>query len=151
MRVVDSHADLGDAAVLNPLCQQQFRVFVAPRARRLLRSAPGMRSRRAATSALGGALSQISTGDRTSLEAIQVRPGRLARRRRAGSATSSNPGSKLPKAAYTTMCWRSHSPTSSRASPGAFWLVWPWLRGKVDRRRRPTCLSAGTRNEHAMR
>ena len=81
---------------------------------------------------LGLVPKQISTGDRTILGKISKRgnkylqdavragrPRRAAAARAAGSATASSPGSRRPPSGCTTTCWRSRSPTSSRASPGA--------------------------------
>jgi len=84
---------------------------------------------------LGLVPKQISTGDRTILGKISRRGNRYLRvlfvqaawvvliNRKSGSAMGSSPGSRQPGGGCITMCWRSHSPTSSPVSPGAFWLV----------------------------
>jgi transposase len=82
---------------------------------------------------LGLVPKQMSTGDRTILGSISRRGNRYLRklfvqaawvvgqaRARAAGTMASNPGSRPPRSAYTTMCWRSRSPTSSPASPGRF-------------------------------
>jgi transposase len=77
---------------------------------------------------------QISTGDRTISAAYQSaaiaicepclfrRPGSCWQGwgQRVGSATDSNPGSRLPRGGCITTCWRLRSPTSSPVSPGLF-------------------------------
>jgi transposase len=84
---------------------------------------------------LGLVPKQISTGDRTILGKISKRGNRYLRvlfvqaawvvliKLRAGSATGSSLGSKPPRSDFTATCWRSRSPTSSPALPGAFWLT----------------------------
>ena len=83
---------------------------------------------------LGLVPKQISTGDRTILGSISKRGNRYLRAcssrrpgscwsrsgRSIGSATGSSPGSRPPKSACTTTCWRLRSPTSWPASPGRF-------------------------------
>ena len=51
------------------------------------------------------------------------RRGSFSSSRRAGSVTGSSRGSRPPRSGCTTTCWRSHSPTSSPASPGVYWLA----------------------------
>ena len=74
----------------------------------------------------------VPTGGRTILGKISRRGNRYLRvlfvqaawvvliKPKTGSATGSNPGSRRPGSGCITMCWRSPSPTSSPASPGAF-------------------------------
>jgi transposase len=79
---------------------------------------------------LGLVPKQISTGDGTILGMISKRGNKYLRTLfvhrvvllRPGSwesAMASSPGSRRPPGGCTTMCWRSRSPTSWRASPGA--------------------------------
>ena len=78
---------------------------------------------------LGLVPKQISTGDRTILGAISRHGNRYLRALFVQAAwvvlirmtaTGSRPGSMPPRKDCTTMCWRSRSPTSWRASPGPF-------------------------------
>jgi transposase len=82
---------------------------------------------------LGLVPKQFSTGDRTILGKISKRGNRYLRAlfraggrccsrsgRSIGSAMDLRPGSKRPRSACITTCWRSPSPTSSPASPGRF-------------------------------
>ena len=102
---------------------------------------------------LGLVPKQISTGDRTILGKISKRGNRYLRvlfvqaawvvliKPKSWDATGSSPGSRQPRSGCTTTCSPSHSPTSWRASPGAFSLVVGTSRR--GRSRQPP-------NEHAM-
>ena len=84
---------------------------------------------------LGLVPKQISTGDRTILGKISRRGNRYLRvlfvqaawvvliKPKSWERHGLNPGSRRPGSGCITMCWRSHSPTSSPASPGAFWRM----------------------------
>ena len=84
---------------------------------------------------LGLVPEQISTGDRTILGKISKRGNRYLRvlfvqaawvvliKPKSWERQGSSPGSKPPRSGCTATCWRSRSPTSSPASPGAFWLM----------------------------
>src|SRR4030095_16322519 len=94
---------------------------------------PGMRLPRAATSRLGGGWSRSRSrrGIARSLArypnaAIATcaccsfrPPGSYCSGRRAGSATGSNPGSRLPNDGCTTTCWRTGLPRNSDTLPRA--------------------------------
>jgi len=79
---------------------------------------------------LGLVPKQISTGDRTILGKISKRGNKYLRtlfvqaarvvllRPASWERHGLNPGSRRPPSGSTTTCWRSRSPTSSRASPG---------------------------------
>jgi transposase len=96
------------------------------------RSAPATCSRRDATSRLGSGWHQSRCRREIAPSSARSRSGEIAicacfscKRRgsfssspRAGSGTGSSRGSRPQRSGCTTTCWRSHSPISSRVSPG---------------------------------
>jgi len=105
---------------------------------------------------------QISTGDRTILGKISKRGNRylrvlfvqaawvvLVKVKPDRWATGLSLGSRPPRSGCITMCWRSHSLTSSRASRERF-CSWPSLRGeqassRVIDREKPSYLPRSAR------
>ena len=84
---------------------------------------------------LGLVPKQISTGDRTILGKISKRGNRYLRvlfvqaawvvliKPKIWERHGLEPWIEAARSGCTTTCWRSRSPTSWRASPGAFWLM----------------------------
>ena len=107
---------------------------------------------------LGLVPKQISTGDRTILGKISKRGNKylrtlfvqaahvvLLRPANWGSPRPQAPGSRRPPSGCTTTCWRSHSRTSPRASPGACCITVATSRsGKRPTPTSPTRVSSPT-------